>query len=105
MTEEIAKTEIVAIAPDGERDKIIVRVCRPEKMEDHATCAVSVEGLGKYDRLPLVHGNDPFQALALGIYALRMLFIDLKRRGWHFSFGDRDSEVDPVEIWFEPKKL
>lgn len=71
----LAERTLLLQRPDGERDKIVVRLGAPYWVTrgEEAACSVEVEGL--YETLPDVHGVDLYQALELAIQLTNTLLM------------------------------
>jgi hypothetical protein len=88
MTETsiIAERTLLLQQPDNEIKKIIIRIGMPYWVivGEEAACPVAIEGL--YEKLPDVHGVDPYQALELAMQLTSTLLVSSK--GQKFLWPD-----------------
>lgn len=77
MTEiaTIAERKLLVQQPNGEKKEVIVKIGAPYWVTqgEEAACPVAIEGL--YEKLPDVHGVDPYQALELAMQLTQTLLV------------------------------
>lgn len=84
MNEPVAKTELVAVHPDGSRTTVTIEIGKPylnqsgEGFEEWA-CPVSLKPL--YKNLADARGGNPFQALCLASALILDLLSGFKDKG------------------------
>ncbi|MDX1253507.1 MAG: hypothetical protein IDH49_14905 [Gammaproteobacteria bacterium] len=105
MDEPVAKTELLAVHPDGTRATVTIEIGKPylhqsgEGFEEWA-CPVSLTPL--YKNLRDARGGDPFQALCLASALILDLLSGFKEKGGTLLF--EEGQEFPLEAYSFDKR-
>jgi len=102
MTKTIARTKLIGVRADGERQEIEIKIGTPYKIEhednlEEWACPVSLEPL--YKKLHDAHGSDSFQAMCLAASLVIDLLAAFRENGGRILMESGD-EFPLEAYWF-----
>ena len=96
MKNLVAKLEVVALRPDGEKITLQAQIGRPrEERDGRWACSMEVAPLNT--QLEDVRGTDSFHAVWLACSLALKLLENLKAEGW--GLENRDGSAFPLEAY------
>ena len=96
--EPVAALELIEVSSDGERKPVRVQIGKPH-FDERGSWACPVVVTSVSDKVREIHGEDPMQALCLGVQFVRSLLYSILERGGRLQHADAETDFHP-EVYF-----